>query len=173
MTREAIVLRPAAEGDRAALESFACSRGAWYEQDVERYVRGRALDDAFRVPGYALFVAEQGERLLGCMAYMPEMLEVEEQHLIAAARLHVLAIASTDQGRVLDSGRRLSDALLQTLIAKATPTSIEGVLTAVVARENVRSIRLCERNGLSVQIAYDARHVRVVRRFGSGAFALD
>jgi len=74
VTSDEIVLRPAGEGDRERRAAFACSTGAWFEDDVERYVR---------------------------------------HHHIGVARLHFLAVALTDQGRMLDSGRRLSDALLE------------------------------------------------------------
>lgn len=93
--------------------------------------------------------------------------------MILAMRLQVLAIATADQGRSLESGRRLSDALLQTLIAEAARMAADGLLTAIVARDNLRSIRLCERNGLGSQIAHSIEYVRMFGRFGSGRFAPD
>jgi hypothetical protein len=107
------------------------------------------------------------------MAYMPEVLEYEEHRMIVATRLQVLAITTADQGRVLEGGRRLSDALLQTLIAQGSRASVDGALTAIVARDNLRSIRLCERNGLVSQFAHGIEYVRMFGRFGSGPFSLE
>ena len=112
MTRGELVVRPAGEGDREAIGSFECSTGPWYEDEVEQYVRAQALEDARRVNGYALLVAED-ERLIACMAFMPEALDFEENSSILAMRLQVLAIATADQGRLLERGRRLSDALMR------------------------------------------------------------
>jgi len=122
---------------------------------------------------YSLLIAEEGERTLACMAHRPEALELQERHAIVVARLQVLAIDRADQGRVFESGGRLSDGLMQTLIAHAVPASVEGVITALVARDNLRSLRLCERNGLGSQVMHDARYVRVLGRFGSGAFSVE
>ena len=168
-----MVVRPAGEGDREAIGSFACSTGPWYEDEVQRYVRARALDDARRVSGYELLVAEEDERLVACMAYMPWALNFEEHDMIFSMRLQVLAIATADQGRVLVRGRRLSDALMQTLIARAAPLSFDGALTAIVARDNLRSIKLCERNGLTSQIAHGIEYVQMLGRFGTGTFSVE
>jgi L-amino acid N-acyltransferase YncA len=173
VTRGEVVVRPPGEGDREAIGSFACSTGPWYEDEVQEYVRARALEDARRVDGYVFLVAEEDERLIGCMAYMPEALEYEERHMILVMRLHVLAIATGDQGRVLENGRRLSDALMQTLIAEAARVSVDGTLTAIAARDNLRSVRLCERNGFDSQIADSIEYVRMFGRFGTGSFRSD
>jgi hypothetical protein len=82
-----VVVRPPGEGDREAIGSFACSMVAWYEDEVQEYVRARALRDARRVDGYTLLVAEEDERLIACMAYTSEALEFEERRMILAVRL--------------------------------------------------------------------------------------
>jgi L-amino acid N-acyltransferase YncA len=172
VTPEDIVVRPAGQGDREALEAFACSRGLWYEDEVERYIRGRAFAEFERVDGYELLVAEEDSRLIGVMAYVPELARAEEADWILIVRLQVLAIALEDQRRVLESGRRLSDALLQTLIAQAVEYSVGGALTAIVARDNVRSINLCERNGIDSQFAHGSRYVLMSGTFGDEPLSL-
>lgn len=70
-------------------------------------------------------------------------------------------------------GRRLSQLVVDTLIAHALGDEETMVVTAIVARENLRSIALCERHGLTSQIEHDARHVwlsgKLTRRPGSAA----
>jgi RimJ/RimL family protein N-acetyltransferase len=39
------------------------------------------------------------------------------------------------------------------------------IITAIVAKENLRSIRLCERNGLRSQVEYDPAHIRLTGNF--------
>jgi L-amino acid N-acyltransferase YncA len=171
--RDEVVVRPPGEGDHEAVSSFACSTGRWYEDEVQEYVRTRALQDARRLRGYAFLVAEEAERLIACMAYTPEAIEYGERNMILAMRLQVLAIATADQGRVLQSAGRLSDALLQTLIAEAAPMAADGLLTVIVARDNLRSVRLCERNGFGSQIAHSTDYVRMFGRFGTGRLTPD
>lgn len=84
---------------------------------------------------------------------------------VLATRLQLMAIATPDQGRRLDGGDRLSDLLMRALIADAIETRTTGVLTAIVAQDNVRSLVLCERNGLRSQVRYDAQHARLTSLF--------
>ncbi len=163
-----VVVRDATTGDAEALSAFRCSTGPWYEQDVEDYLRRRALGQLLATPDtYSLLVALDGKRLVGCMAHYPEGLIRASAALILATRLQVLAIAVTDQGRRLKDGTRLSDALMRTVIHHALDTRRYPVLTTIVAQDNLRSVAVCERNGLRSQIQHDGRHVRLSGHFST------
>ncbi len=162
-----LLVRPAQEGDAQALDAFRCSTGPWYEREVENYVRSRALAQALENPGsYRLLLVLEGGVLIACMAHHLEMLLRDRGNGIVAARLHVLAISTEHQGRRLAGGTRLSDVVMATLVADALEVREVEVATAIVARDNLRSIALCERNGLRSQVQYDGAHVRLSGRLG-------
>jgi len=167
-----LAFRPAEESDGPALAAFACSTGAWYEDDVETFIRTSALARALAPESpYRLIVFMDDERLIGVAGHHPELLladtgEADESgdrsfRGMQATRLHVLALSVDQQGRRIGDGRRLSDLTMATLISEAMADRESAVLTAVVARDNLRSVALCSRHGLTSQIAYDASHLRV------------
>lgn len=164
-----IEVRPATAGDGGILAEFQCSTGPWYEQEVESFVRERALEQALALSeGYRLLLVLEGKRLIGCIAHHRELLvraDGAQADTVAATRLHLLAIAVGDQGRRLDDGTRLSDKVMATLIADALETRGYEVLTGIVALDNLRSMALCERHGLRSQVRYDLRHVRLSGRY--------
>lgn len=106
-----------------------------------------------------LLVLDRG-RLAGCIAHHLEALLLADRTL-EVTRLSVCALSLADQGRRLDDRRRLSDVVMETLIADAVATRGTAVLTAIVARDNLRSIRLCERNGLRSQVRHNIDHIRL------------
>ena len=169
MTRRVLLpdlfVREATEGDTAALASFTCSTGLWYEREVEEFVRGHALRAAAS-DDFRLLVAVEGERLVATAAHHhPELLPTADAVHRFATRLHHLAIDVSDRGRRLPDHRRLSDALMQTLIADAIDAWTTGVLTAIVAADNDRSLAMCERNGLRSRTRHGTRYVRVTGLF--------
>jgi hypothetical protein len=167
VTTTAIIVRPADPGDHEPLAAFECSTRMPFEDEVQHYVRTRAYSDSLKLDGYHLWVVEQGERLIGCLAWLPELIPVSNAEVIPAWRLQVLAIATTHQGLVLPHGGRLSDALMQTAMVQALkPSAGHGVITGVAAVDNIRSIRLCERNGLTSQTRFGHGYVRLLGAFG-------
>lgn len=160
-----LVVREATEEDAEALANFTCSTGLWYEQEVEAFVRRHGL----RAAGYdrfRLLVAVEGDRLVATLAHHhPEFLPTADAAHRIATRLHHLAIDIRDQGRRLPDDRRLSDALMQTLVADAIETWTTGVLTAIVAADNDRSLVMCERNGLRSRTRHGVGYARVTGLF--------
>ena len=149
------------------LGAFECSTGPWYEDEVQNYVRARALEHARRKPGrYHLLLAFDGGRLVAVGAHADEALFLPDE-TVRAIRLQVLAVGLADQGRVLASGHRLADVVLATLIDDATRVRPTDLATAIVAAENLRSISLCERNGLRSQTRCGDGYVRLTGRVGS------
>ncbi len=163
-----LLVRPAREGDTQALDAFRCSTGPWYEQEVEDYVRTRALAQSVENPeSYRLLLVLESGVLVACLAHHLEILLRDRGGGIPAARLHVLAISTGHQGRRLAGGERLADVVMATLIADALEILEVEVVTAIVARDNLRSIALCERNGLRSQVQYDGAHIRLSGRLAA------
>lgn len=167
---EELFFRTADERDGAGLRAFSCSRGALHEEEVRLFIRQSALTKALAADSiYRLLVALESDRIVAVAGHRPELLLVESadrsfsRHV--ATRLHVLALSLGDQGRRLADGRRLSDVVMHTLISDALNELDTGLLTAIVARENLRSIALCERHGFRSQVEYDSRHVRLGGNF--------
>jgi hypothetical protein len=164
---DGILVRSAGEHDGPILATFCCSTGYAYDQEVEDFVRRKALQIALAPESdYRLLLVLDAGRLAGCAAHHREALLLVDRTIVAT-RLSLLALSLADQGRRLDDGRRLSDLVMSTLIVDALETRESDVLTALVARDNLRSIRLCERNGLRSQVRYDINHVRLWGLFGS------
>jgi hypothetical protein len=158
---------PAEEQDDERLNSFECSTGSPFEDEVQTFIRTRALSLALADgEGYELLLFHDDDRLIGVAGHHPEILIAgtpgnPEGRAYEAVRLSVLALGLADQGRVLHDGRRLSDLVMETLIAEAIGGRSSVLVSGVVARANHRSIALCERHKLRSQTQYDSLHLRV------------
>jgi hypothetical protein len=162
------LVREAAEDDAEQLTAFACSTGRACEDEVERFVQGKALECALSGlhHSYRLLLVHEEKRLVACAGYHREPLvlkSVEEPEI--AVLIQLLAIGLPDQGRRLPDGVALSDAVLQTAIFNAMETLEHDIFTAIVAQENLRAMAVCERNGLRSQIGYGPGYVRLSGRF--------
>lgn len=147
------------QGDWDLLRSFACSTGAWYEDEVERFVQtqlrghyelGKAHAD---VAVIVLASAEDPGEILAVGAHEldPQVAEdgqhLEGTYLIVAAVRRDLQGVEVDMepfedGHPVSVGRLLMETLIEDLPERS------GVVRAVVAADNARSLRLCERVGL-------------------------
>ncbi|HEU0251006.1 MAG TPA: hypothetical protein VFR48_09810 [Solirubrobacteraceae bacterium] len=164
-SRRGLTVREASEDDAADFGAFECSTGTWYEDEVQAYVREKALTHARESSeSYRLLVAVERARLIAVAAHTNDVLIMPDDGTCMAARLQVLAISVTDQGRRLHGGTHLSDVLMATLIADAMDRQRTDVITAIVAGENLRSVALCERNGLHSQTRYSSRYLRLTGR---------
>lgn len=163
------VVRAALDSDQSRLAAFRCAGNWEYEREVEEFVQRRCLSHAASNPSYRLLLVFEHDRLVGCTAHHPDLqvtLASETQAQAATiTRLQLLALHLEQQGRRLDDGRKLVDLMFQTLIVDALQRGNPSVLNAIVARDNVRSVAVCERNGLTSQTRYDARHVRLTGHF--------
>lgn len=129
---------------------------------------------------YRLFVVFEQQQLIAVAGHHPEVLLVQDQDKeplpaqdrdqeqvlrgTLATRLNLVALSIDDQGRRLE-GRRLSDLVMESLIHEALDAQEPSVLSAIVARDNLRSLALCERHGLRSQIEHDRRHLRLSGHF--------
>jgi ribosomal protein S18 acetylase RimI-like enzyme len=135
---------------------------------VEQFICAAALEHALESPSFRLLVVYEGERLVAIAGHLAESLLAGDGHTFAAidtTRLQVLALSLDDQGRRLPDGPRVSDLVLTTLMHDALAGRDAVVLTAIVARENLRCLALLERHGLRSQTEYDAFYVRVSGHF--------
>jgi len=162
-----ILVREARESDAESIEYFRCSSGPWYEEEAENYIRTRMLRASLEEKSQLkILLAIEDKRLVGCGAYRPEGLILDDGSLLLAMRLQVMALSLADQGRRLQDRARLSDFFIQTVISDTLEHRLStGAVTAIAAKDNPRSITVCERNGLQSQVQYDRRHVRLTGLF--------
>ena len=164
------------ETDWQQLDAFTCSTGAWYEDDVQAYIRNdlrASWEWRAKHLGTSVLVlasAIEPARILAVGSH-----EIDDQRtaggaVVEGSRLIVGAVRTEFQGFRVDVpsfdedrhpvsvGRYLMQALIDDLPETA------GVARAVIARENHRSLRLCDRVGLGVEL--DDKDRRYVQRLG-------
>lgn len=133
---------------------------------MEEYVREKILPAALDKPtNLRLLVALEDDRLVGCAAHRPEGLMRGSGELFLAMRLQLVAVGIEDQGRKGSDGTKFSDTLVKAALADILDIGLSRVITAIAARDNLRSIALCERNGLRSQVEFDAAHIRLTGNF--------
>jgi hypothetical protein len=146
-------------GDWHRLTSFACSTGAWYEDDVERFVQRRlrghyeSRKTHIDISVIVLATANDPDDILAVGAHELDDQVTDDGLYLEGSYLIVGAVGRDVQGRELDvepfdDGRPVTVGLLlmETLIDDLPERP--GAVRAVVARDNARGLRLCERVGL-------------------------
>jgi hypothetical protein len=158
-----IYLCPATVGDRHSLANLRCSRGAWFEDEVEAYVNIELVKLVGSTAAFhrSLLVIE-GDRVIGCAAHHLDSFKMYGGDFQWAVRLQVMALDLKNQGRRLPDGSRLCDGVFKALATDALHEHEGMPLTAIVANENYRSLAMLERNGRWAQIRSGSRHVRMV-----------
>lgn len=160
-----VTTREAGEDDGEPLAQFRCSRGRWFEDEVETYLNEKAISQIGSGLDYHLLLCFRGEELIACAGHHLEpVMAAESAEMVPFTRLHVLAVGLAYAGRRLDDGTRLSDAILRAAIQSAREHGRRYPLTAIVANENHRSLAVFERNGRWSQIRYGAAYTRLVGR---------
>ncbi len=161
--------REATGYDADALARFSCSLGAPFEDEVETYVRRRALaaaEHARKTGGsYRLLVFEADRRLVGVTAHQAVELRLPEAKPLAVVKLVVLAVELNWQGTRLATGASIADAVLAATVAHGRATHERTMFCGIVARGNFRSLRVCERNGLTTQLEYGPDHLCLLGTF--------
>jgi hypothetical protein len=166
------VLRPE---DAEELANFQCSTSAWYENEVESYVRQMLLPRhqsraphtdhraiALEMDGFGIVAVGSHEAEIAFLNQDEIQISVLE---VAAVRRdfqgYVLSDLDFDNGKPITIGRYLVDSILSDALSRENR---EPFALAIVARENVRSLSLCEQIGLMVET--DDLDDRFVRRSG-------
>jgi RimJ/RimL family protein N-acetyltransferase len=147
-------VRVAEPTDVPLLGAFDCSRGEWYEDEVEEFIRRHALAYAGtrRHLDHRLLLYEtDAEGLVAVGAHELADFRRGGEH-ITGTYLVVGAIALPYQGARLEDGTRLSDFLLDALLGDARGFDRGPVIQTRVARDNERSLALLRRRGFSREI---------------------
>ena len=162
--------------DRDLLAGMRCSTGVWFEDDVETFIQARLADyHDWRRPhtDHTIVGLElDGLGLVAVGSHESEFIRDGEQVVTstyfecAAVRTDLQGAVLTEVGKLDDDGRpvTLGRYLLEVLMSDISERQRVPVVPAVIARENVRSLRLCARIGLTDE--RDDPDARFVRRLG-------
>ncbi len=162
-------MRPIEEVDSEALANFQCSRGRWFQDEAESFIRTELFQrwEAGETQG---LVFGMDAELLAVAAYRRGTLIIaEDPGELEAAELVVLATSESLTAATIADDGRLSDYVMRTLIGEAVRFYRADFAYGLVAVENQRSLTMCERNGLVSQTRVNARYARVLGRFNCRA----
>src|SRR5262249_47568807 len=146
-------VRLADASDNELLKAFRCSTGPWYEDKVEEFIVARSLARALEGRlGFKLLLFEnEAEGLVAVGAHHWRAYEVEDIPTDGTYMV-VAAIAVPFQGKSIQAGQRLSSYLMNALLSDADGQGRGDIVTALVARDNTRSLALCRRFGIQDEI---------------------
>ena len=157
------LIRVARKRDASLLKRFSCSRveaPAW-ESEIENYIRDSLLDWAFEPgaqdddPRVLLILHRKTNVLLGVAAHERCELRGPARQSFPATKLQVVAVETSWQGRKFSSGERVSDVVMSAAMRDVlgrVPARYARVY-AIVHRENVRSLAVCRRHGLTENLS--------------------
>lgn len=161
--------------DRQLLAAFLCSGGAWFEDDVELFIRNRLMDQhEWRSPhtDHTLIGLEiVGHGLVAVGSHEQDFVVIDGEDA-RSIYLECGAVATHLQGAVLadvkplDEGRpvTLGRYLMEVLLSDASERPRLPIVRTAIARDNLRSLRLCTRVGLIEE--RDDADERFVQRLG-------
>jgi hypothetical protein len=163
--------------DRELLAGMRCSTGAWFEDQVETFIRTRLADyhDWRQVhTDHTIVGLELDDVGLVAVGSHEEEFVRDGVELVTSTYLECAAVSTELQGAVLpgappldEDGRpvTLGRYLLEVLLSDVSERERAPIVRAVVARENARSLRLCTRIGLIEEREDpDARFVQRIGR---------
>jgi hypothetical protein len=162
--------------DRDLLAELRCSTGIWFEDDIEAFVQTRLADyHDWRRPhtGHTIIGLELDDIGLVAIGSHEEDFVRDSDEVVTTSYLECAAVSLDCQGALLpgveplDPGGRpptLGRYLLEVLLSDIAELEREPIVRAVVARENTRSLRLCNRIGLIDE--RDDSDARFVQRIG-------
>jgi hypothetical protein len=165
-----LLVRVADSGDADILAGFSCSRGEWYEDEVDNFIREHALDYAGSraLLDHQLLLFVRGDELVAVGAHEQALLSGG----LTGTHLAIVAIALPHQGTRLEDGGRLSDFVLAALLSDARNADARNepprdpYVHAVVAYENDRSLTVLRRRGFADEErdTVDPRYVHLYAR---------
>jgi hypothetical protein len=162
--------------DRDLLAGMRCSTGAWFEDDVETFIRTRLADyhDWRRVhTDHTIVGLELDDLGLVAVGSHESDFVRDVGQVVTSTYLECAAVRTDLQGAVLAEVDPLDDDdrpvtlgrfLLEVLLSDIAGRERAPIVRAVVARENTRSLRLCARIGLTDE--RDDPDERFVQRLG-------
>ena len=161
MSEPTWLVRAATEDDQDLLLAFrSATSDANWDVEVERFISSGNLFDWWRDPHAAaynprllLLFDRDSSELVGVAAHERESFFDGETE-IAGTHLFVAALARDWQGRVFTSGEKASHALMSAVMQDITdrvPPRFARVY-GIVHEDNIRSLRLCARFGLTEEM---------------------
>jgi RimJ/RimL family protein N-acetyltransferase len=162
MSEPAWLVRPATAGDAALLASFrSASSDARWDVEVEDEITSGRLLSWWSDPAaqdwdprlLLLFERESGE-LVGVAAHERESLLDSDGTELEGTHLHVVALSTAWQGRRFATSEKASHILMSAImqdVRDRVPPRWARVY-AVVHEDNHRSLELCARFGLTVEM---------------------
>lgn len=151
--------RPA---DRRLLAEFSCAdpKVTW-QAEVEYFIRTQLVDWAFDPhavagdPRVVLCFSAATDELVGVAAHEGVQLAGGDGVQFAATKLEVVALASDWQGQRFRNGERASDVVMSAVMTdiSARRPPRDARVFAVVHEDNVRSVALCQRYGLTDEMS--------------------
>jgi hypothetical protein len=161
--------------DRDLLAGMRCTTGAWFEDDVETFIRTRLADyhDWRRAhTDHTIVGLELDDRRLVAVGSHESEFVRDGGQVVTSTYLECAAVRTDLQGAVLTEVEPLDDDrlvtlgryLLEVLLSDIAERQRAPIVRAVVARENTRSLRLCTRIGLTDE--RDDPDERFVQRLG-------
>jgi GNAT superfamily N-acetyltransferase len=162
MSTPSWILRSARRSDGKLLSSFSCAElGVPWEAEVEEFIQNQLYDWFFdplakdQDPRLLLLLDRRSKELVGLAAHERSYLRYGDQEPFAATKLEVLAVARAWQGKSFASGVRVSDVLMSAVMADVNQRvpPRHARIFAVVHEQNVRSIAVCQRHGLTAELS--------------------
>lgn len=161
--------------DRDLLARMRCSTGAWFEDDVETFIRTRLADyHDWRQAhtDHTIVGLELDDLGLVAVGSHESDFVRDGGQVVTSTYLECAAVRTELQGAVLTELDPLDDDrpvtpgryLLEVLLSDIALRERAPIVRAVVARENTRSLRLCTRLGLTDE--RDDPDERFVQRLG-------
>lgn len=162
--------------DRELVARMRCSSGAWFEDDVEAFVRTRLVDyHDWRAPytGHRILGLESDDLGLVAVGSHEEDLVRDGGEVVTTSYLECAVVELDYQGAVLvevepldPDGRpvTLGRYLLEVLLSDIVEQERTPLVRAIVARDNARGLRLCDRVGMTDE--RDNADERFLQRLG-------
>jgi hypothetical protein len=155
-------IRTGRSGDRALLAGFSCADPAVpWQVEVEQFIRHHVIDWALDPhaasadPRLLLAFDEVSGDLFGIAAHERIVLQRGDGASFDATKLEVVAIATPWQGRRFSDSNRASDVLMSAVMTdvSARVPGRDARVLAIVHEDNVRSLALCHRYGLTEEMS--------------------
>lgn len=161
MSRPEWTIRSARKTDQRALEAFECADSTIdWQVEVQSFVRRELCAWAFdpmaaqQDPRLLLLLERRTGYLVGVAAHERVTLKAGRRR-IAATKLELVALATSWHGKRFPGGQRASDVLMSAVmtdISQRVPPRDARVF-AVVHEDNLRSIALLRRHGLTDELS--------------------
>lgn len=159
-------IRAGKPADASLFTSFRCADPAVsWSAEVERFIQNDLIAWAFdpraqeNDPRVLLTFDVASKSLVGLAAHERCAMATDDGAVFSATKLEVVAVAKSWQGRTFPTGERVSDVVMSGVmkdVCDRVPAR-DARIFAVVHEDNVRSIALCKKHGLTEELSRPER----------------